>query len=102
MKTKRHAVRAAAMETLEARTLMSAVSFQGGVLSLTGDANSPNKIVVSLRPRKGEVVARVNRTVQILALAGLTEIDVAGGGRNNTIKIDPRLKVPAIIHTGAG
>jgi PKD repeat protein len=95
-------LRQAVLETLEERRLMSSVTFADGVLTLTGDAHSDNKLSVTLNGPGNRVFGQVGHSARSVLLSRVREIRVIGGEGNDTVTIDPRLLKGAFIDTRGG
>ena len=89
-----------ALEALEGRQLLSAVSFHAGVLTLIGDPGIPNSLSVELG--NGILGANANGHSRIVNSAAVTRISISGGQKNDFVYINPQIHVPATISTFAG
>ncbi|MBC7785677.1 MAG: PKD domain-containing protein [Burkholderiales bacterium] len=90
----------AVVETLETRQMLSAVSFEGGVLSITGLANKSNNMTVRVKGHR--VITNLNGDTSSRRLAGLKSITITGGDKNDAIDVDPRMTLPVTILSRAG
>ena len=92
----------AVLETLEDRQLMSAVTFENGVLTLTGNQDSANRLMVTFNESSNTIWAVATSHSQTVSLDEVTEIKVIGGNEHDFISIDPHLQVPTYIEGRGG
>jgi hypothetical protein len=108
----------AAVEALEGRLLLSAVTLDSGTLLVQGDAATPNRIILTVN--RGSLRVIDNRLSRTFPLAGITDVHIIGGAKNDVIQVGAGLKVsteidgmggndritggtqPGLIITGAG
>lgn len=90
-----------ALETLEDRRLLSSISLSNGVLTLTGDSNSENKLVIqpSGSSKLYVYANNVNRTV---ALSAVRSVKFVGGSKDDDIFLASKLRLDAVVNAGAG
>jgi len=88
-------------EPLEDRRLLSSISLSNGVLTLTGDANSSNNLVVQPSGSSNYYVYanNVNKTV---SRSSVKSVKFVGGSRNDTIFLASSLTLNADVRAGAG
>lgn len=94
-------LRRAAIEALEGRQLLSAVSFSAGTLTLTGDAGSANTASVDLFAG-GWIGANVDGKRLAEPVSAVQQIRITGGSGRDVIYINPAIHAKATIATGAG
>src|SRR5205085_1536108 len=89
------------IEGLEDRRLLSAASFSGGVLSLTGDPSSPNQFSIA-QTRPGYIGGNVNGKTAGGPASAVHAIRISGGNARDVLYINPALNIPALIRTFGG
>jgi hypothetical protein len=97
-------LRAAAVETLEERRLMSSsVSLSNGVLSIVGNTSGSNNISATLVNNGKSIYANAGSGHTLtVALSSVQKIVVDGGSGNDTLTVDSNIHLPATISGGAG
>ena len=101
MKQANQAIITAAFEVLEDRFMMSAVSLEAGVLSLQGNADTPNEITVKLNASGTRVYGRVNDEVKRFRASQIKSISITGGDAGDYISVNRNFTAPAVIDAGA-
>ena len=91
-----------ALERLEDRQLLSTAVFANSVLTISGNTNTANRIVVGLNSTGTSVSALHNGSTTWVSLASLSSIRVFCGGVGDFVSIDPTLKVSTFVQGGQG
>jgi len=89
------------LEMLESRTLLSAVSFSNGVLTLTGDAGAANSLTVDLQSNGG-FWANADGHVLSTNPGAVSKISITGGSGADWIYINSGISTAAVINTLGG
>jgi hypothetical protein len=100
--TTRQIIGHAVLESLEDRRLMSAVNVVGGTVVLQGSPRGNNKLSVALDPGGKTLFVRANKLSAHVLTSSIKTIRVIGGEACDWVTIDPALKLPAYVRTGAG
>ena len=97
-------IRAAALEALENRTLMSSsVYLSGGVLNIIGDASVGSSLSATLVNNGTQIYANAGEGHTLtVARSAVSKLNVTGGSGNDTITLDLNLVLPTTISGGAG
>ncbi len=89
-------------ETLEARQLLSSVSFADGILTLQGNTSANNSMTVDLRDGGKNVVGLIGNVYKTVALSSITGIKINGGSGKDVVYVNPGITKPTTIQGGAG
>lgn len=101
--TARRSIAKAVLETLEGRSCLSAtIGLHDGVLSVVADPNVASTMQVQYTADHNSVRAFTNWTAATYSKSQIHEIVMIGSQYNDSIYIDPALRVNAIIEGGAG
>jgi len=104
----------ACVEPLESRTLLTTIVFNHHRLGIAGAAGAPNTITVGLSPGGLSVTAQIlvhapkqtlNLTKTFPLSAGIREVIIRGGNRDDLIKVDQTygsFPIPCQMTGGAG
>lgn len=99
----REIISLAALETLEARQLMSAVSFENGVLIIKGSALRQNHLAVEMSTDGTTLWGTANTTGgQVINTSSVKQIRIIGGEKRDVVRVDNRIRVPVYVQTGNG
>ena len=90
-----------ALETLEDRRLLSSISLSNGVLTLTGDSNSDNELVVQ-PSGSSKLYAYVNNVNKTVALSAVRSVKFIGGSKDDDIFLASTFRMDAVVNSGAG
>ena len=90
-----------ALEPLERRTFLSAVTLSNGVLHLSGDATGFNSLTVDLQGN-GQLLANADGHKFELEPSAVQSISITGGGGPDWVYINPLIKVDANFSPGDG
>src|SRR2546426_12750121 len=91
----------AALETLEGRTLLSAVLFSDGVLTLTGDQDRNNIIRIDYN-RGTNLTAIANGVYRSVPRNEVGFVRITGGGGIDRIRVSRYFNGPTLIVAGPG
>jgi Ca2+-binding RTX toxin-like protein len=89
------------LEPLEDRRLLSSVSLTNGVLQLTGDANSPNHLVVQ-PSGSSNLFVYANNANKTVARSAVKSVKFIGGSRDDSIFLASTLPYNTTVNAGAG
>jgi hypothetical protein len=93
----------AVLETLEDRNLFSSVTLDGHILSLTGDAETKNQLLVELSEDGAKVRGVVNGVHGMWVDRSVVKtINIVGGEDADTIWVNPALKARVRVDAGEG
>ena len=93
----------AAVETLERRSLLSAVLLTSeGVLTLTGDANRTNVMRVDYSDGGTSITANANGVFRTFEKWQVTSINITGGELTDRVRIGRTVRLPSVITTLGG
>jgi len=92
----------AAFETMEARQLLSSVQVTDGVLIIDADPHTASNIIVDLHAPQGRIRGYCAGVEATFAAADVKAVRVVGSDGDDTVYIDPGLKLPTLIQTGPG
>ena len=83
---------------------MSSVTQSDGHVTITGDADASNRVVmrVTTRQREGFIMATVNGQRHTFKTLGLAAISIVGGNVRDQVQIGSGVRVPLTIDAGAG
>jgi hypothetical protein len=90
------------VESLESRQLLSTVGVNDGVLTITGDADTANRVTVKATARGRLISATVNGKRRAFSRVGLAGINVTGGNARDIVTIAANVRIPAVVNGGAG
>ena len=90
---------AAVLETLEGRQMLSSASQVGGVLTIEGNADSTNRVVlrVTTRGRESMISALINGQRRFFPRRELTGISVVGGNLRDSVSVGSGVRLPVTI-----
>ena len=89
-----------ALENLESRQLLSAVTLSGGTLSLAGDPSSPNSLVVDYG--NGYLWANADGHQLAAPASAVQKIQVTGGNAQDWVYINPVIQTPVVGNSYGG
>ncbi len=101
-----NALQNAILETLESRQMMSgtplgSVTIDKGVVTITGDAQTPTNMTVSYAD-DGNLLAHAGRTFKEYSFSQVKQLVINGGAGSDYIYVDPNIDIPASISSGQG
>ena len=84
--------------------MLSSASDVGGVLTIEGDSDAPNRVALRVTTRRREqwVVAVVNGQRSAFPLGALTAITVTGGDARDIVKVAPAIGLPVTVDGRGG
>jgi PKD repeat protein len=88
-------------EALEDRRLMSSVSLSNGVLTLSGNSNSPNDLIVQPSGSRN-LYAYANDARKTVALSSVRLVKFVGGSKVDDIFLASTLNIDAEVRAGGG
>lgn len=92
----------AVFETLEGRQLMSSVTLSDNMLTVQATGDNPMKVWVSADRRTNQVIVWADGKKQSFDATAFSSLRIIGGAKNDSVYIEPEIKIPAHITTGAG
>ena len=92
------------LETLEQRQLMSSVTQVGGVLTIEGNADTANRVVlrVTTSQRESTIAAIINGQRRHFSRRALSAIKVIGGNLADTVAVASGVRLPVTIEGKGG
>ena len=95
--------RAIVTETLESRVLLSSYGLSStGVLTLTGDMNAANRTLNVDYSSNGQLMVTCDGAGMYASPSAVKKIVITGGNYNDSVYINPKIAIPAVINTYDG
>src|SRR3954454_13164404 len=91
----------AAFETMETRRLLSTVQVADGVLVIDADPHTASNIIVDLHGPHGRIRGSCAGVEATFSADEVKAVSITGSDGDDNVYIDPSLKLPTLIKTGA-
>jgi hypothetical protein len=92
----------AAFETMETRRLLSTVQVADGVLIIDADPHTASNIIVDLHAPHGRIRGFCAGVEATFSADEVKAVRITGSDGDDSVFIDPSLKLPTLIKTGEG